>query len=898
MSRRRPSGIRPPAWAERLICALLPPGLSRDAILGDLEEELVRGSADVGPVRARRRYARQALSVVLHYLLFRAIRDVRRSAPRTGDPSMLRASVDDLAQGFRSLAHAPQFAILAVLTLAAGVGSTTAIFSVVDAVLLRPLPYPSPDELVVLRYERDGQQMVNHSEPEFLDYEREVRSFSAVAAWTSSSLTLGTQGGEPERIASLRASAALLDLLGVEPMLGRAFTREEDTPEGDRVVVLSHGLWVRSFGGDAGVIGRTVVLEDVPHTVIGVMPQAFSYPEPGVQAYTPLRLNRAEPWERNNHYLAVTARLAPGVALAAAAAELEGLGARSTEAYPEFYATSATFRAHKLRDVMVGDVRTALLVLLGAVAGVLLIASVNAAALFLARGEGRRSEIAVRTALGAGRGRVAAQLLAESLLVALAAAAAGTALAHGGVTLLRVLAPADLPRLDEIAVNGRVLGFGVVVALATGLLFGLAPALQALRSDVRDVLASGARGGLGTRRSGRFRRALVVVQLSLATTLALGAGLLLRSFQALREVELGFDPRGVLAVPLAPSAAVVAADTEAVAFYEALEERVAALPGVTAVGSALRVPLIGGHDNLSMVVEGRGAPSIGDAPAPGINWVTPGFFEAMGIRLVEGRVLTDADRAGAPPVGLVNERLAAELWPGESAVGKRLRRYGEGHRWIEIVGVVADVKHYGIREEASTKFYAAHAQGYEAAWYSPSRMTLLVRTGGDPLALAPVVRAAVREVGPAVPIGEVRPLDDVVAQALSGERFTFMLIGAFALVALLLAAVGVYGVIAQTVAARTREIGLRMAVGAGRGAIARSVMREGAVLTAIGGSLGLAAGLLLARFMRSLLFGISELDPWTYAVAVPVLALSALAACVAPALHAARLDPVRALRSD
>lgn len=444
--------------------------------------------------------------------------------------------------------------------------------------------------------------------------------------------------------------------------------------------------------------------------------------------------------------------------------------------------------------------------------------------------------------------------------------------------------------------NGRVLGFGLATALATGLLFGLGPALQALRSDVRDVLASGTRGGIGSRRVGQFRRGLVVVQLSLATTLTLGAGLLLRSFQSLREVELGFEPSGVLAVPLAPSAATVASDQAAVAFYVSLEERVAALPGVTAVGSALRVPLIGGHDNLSIVVEGRGAPSIGDAPSPGINWVTPGFFEAMGIRLIEGRLLTAADRAGAPPVGLVNERLAAELWPGESALGKRLRSYGEGNPWIEIVGVVADVKHYGIRDEASTKFYAPHAQGYEAAWYSPNRMTLIVRTKGDRASVAAPVRTVVRGLGPAIPIGEIRTMEDVVARALSRERFTLALIGAFAGVALLLAAVGVYGVIARMVAMRTREIGLRMAVGADRTTIARSVLREGVLLAGIGGVLGLLAGVLLARSMRSLLFGVSALDPWTYAAAVPLLALIAVAACLVPALRAARLDPVRALR--
>ena len=892
---RAPRPARPPAWAESMLRAVLPAGLSRDALMGDLAEELGDRAARGSPAAARRRYARQATGVVLRYLLFRAVHSLHPD-PK-GDRSMLRASLDDLLQGLRSLAHAPGFALLAALTLAAGVGSTTAIFSVVDGVLLSPLPYPDADGLVVMRYGREGQEMVNHSEPEILDYESQIASFSAVAAWTHASPTLGSSA-EPERITSVRASAALLPLLGVEPMLGRVFTPAEDTPDSEGVVVLSHGLWVRAFAADRDIVGKTVILEDVPHTVVGVMPEGFSYPGPGVQAYTPLRLNRLEPWARNNHWLAVTARLAPGVGLAAAAAELEALGARSTRAYPEFYPTPATFRAYRMRDEMVGDVRTPLLLLMGAVGGVLLIASVNAAALFLARGEQRRSEIAVRTALGAGRARVATQLLAESLVVALGAAVAGVALAYGGVALLRAIAPADLPRLEQVAVDARVLGFGLAVALATGVLFGLAPALQALRSDVREVLASSARGGIGGRGSGRFRRGLVVVQLSLATTLALGAGLLLRSFQELRSVDLGFDPEGVLTVPLAPSAAVVQLDGDAVAFYQALEARVSALPGVAAVGSAVRVPLIGGHDNLSIVVEGRGAPTIGDAPAPGINWVTPGFFEAMGIRLLEGRVFTAADRAGAPPVGLVNQRLAAELWPGESPLGKRLRMFAEGNPWIEVVGVVDDVKHYGIRQEASTKLYVPHAQGYEAAYYSSNRMTLLVRTAQDPAVLAAPVRTTVRELGPAIPIGEVRTMEEVVTGALSRERFTLALLGAFAAVALLLAAVGTYGVVARAVAARTREIGLRMAVGAGRTAIARSVLREGAALAGAGALLGLAAGALLGRSMRSLLFGVSALDPWAYALAVPLLALTAAAACLVPALRAARLDPVRAMRDE
>jgi predicted permease len=522
----------------------------------------------------------------------------------------------------------------------------------------------------------------------------------------------------------------------------------------------------------------------------------------------------------------------------------------------------------------------------------------NAASLFLGRGERRRGEIALRTALGAGRVRVASQLLAESVLVAGLAGALGVALAHGGVTLLRWLAPPGLPRLDGVAVDVRVLAVGLGTALATGLVFGLVPVVPAWRSDVRDVLASAGWGGIGSRGGGRFRRGLVVVQLSLATALVLGAGLLLRSFRELRRVDLGFEPEGVLVMPLAPAVTNVAPDGDAIAFYQALERRIAGLPGVAAVGSAYRIPLADGHDNYSIRVEDRPAATLGDAPSPGMQWATPGYFGALGIPLRHGRLFTAADDADAPLVAVVNERLARELWPGEDAVGKRLRMWPEGSAWMEVVGVVADVKHYGVREDASTKLYVPHLQGYRGAYHSPNRMALFVRTEADPAALAGPVRAVVREVGPDVPIGRVRPMADIAGEALARERFTLALLGLFALVALLLAAVGVYGVVALAVVARTREIGLRMAVGADRGRVAGRVLREGLVLAAWGLVFGLAGGFLAARLLRATLFGVGPADPWTYAAAAPLLAAVVALASFLPALGAARMDPVRALRAD
>jgi predicted permease len=533
---------------------------------------------------------------------------------------------------------------------------------------------------------------------------------------------------------------------------------------------------------------------------------------------------------------------------------------------------------------------------MAAVVLVLLIAAVNVASLFLARGQGRRAEIAVRTALGAARGRVAAQLLAESLVVAALSAGLGVALAYGGVEALRSVAPPDLPRIEQIAVDARVLLFGLVVALATGVAFGLAPAGQAWRSDVREVLSTGGRGALGSHRGGRFRRGLVVTQLAVAMVLALGAGLLLRSFSALRTTELGFSPANVLVVPLAPHVSTVAPDADAVAFYRRLEERIAALPGVVAVGSALRIPLATGHDNYSIQLEGREVATIGEAPAPGMEWATPGYFEAIGIPLVRGRLFSAADHADAVPVAVVGEATARELWPGEDPIGKRLRMFNAASPWMEVVGVVADVRHYGIRAEPSAKLYIPHLQGFRSGYYSPNGMNLFIRSAGDPSALTPAVRETVKALAPAMPIGSVRTMADVVASALAPDRFTLIILAGFAAGALILAAVGVYGVVADAVASRTREIGLRMAVGAGRTRILRQVLLEGLMLATWGVALGGGGGALLARLLDSLLYEVSPSDGWAYATAAPLLVALVVIASLIPALRAARLDPMGALR--
>jgi putative ABC transport system permease protein len=897
--------VRPPRWAEWLLSAL-PEGLSRDGVAGDLEEELQARAARGSRFGARLWYARQALAIAARSIVGRLARSSgenpslqRNAALGTRlayEGGFLSTLASSFGQAARSLRHAPSFVLLTVITLAVGVGATTAIFSVVDGILLRPLPYPRPDELVVLTNTHNGDETYNFSEPELYDLMAMDGTFAAVSAYRTSRPLLGGVE-EPTRLQAVLATSSFFDVLGVQPLLGRSYTADEDRSDAaDRVAVLAHSLWAQAFASDPDIIGKSVLFENLPTTVIGVMPPGFSFPRPGIEVYRPLRLDRANPIARNNHYLAVIARRAEGVTPETAAAALDALGVQSTASYPEFYGQAMTFRAPPMLGDLVESVRSPILLLMAAVVGMLLIAAVNAAGLFLARAETRRGEIAVRTALGAGQGRVAGQLMAESLVVAALAAGLGSAFAWAMVKALARLAPANTPRIEQIGVDARILSFGIVVALATGLLFGAAPALQAWRGDVRNVLAAAGRSGIGSRGAGRFRRGLVVTQLALATMLAVGAALIVRSFATLRQVELGFSPAGVLTVPLAPHASQVAANEPAIQFYRELEERVAALPGVVSVGSALRIPLADGHDNYSIQVEGREVATIGESPSPGMEWATPGYFEALQIPLVRGRYFTAADDASAPLVAVIGEGTANELWPGEDALGKRLRLFNPSAPWMEVIGVVADVKHYGVRADRSAKLYIPHLQGYLGGTYSPPSLSLFVRTDGDPAALAPPIREVVTTMRPGIPIGAVRTMDEIVGTALAADRFTLLLLSGFAVGALLLAAVGVYGVVAETVNRRTREIGLRMAVGADRRRILRQVLKDGVVLASAGAMIGVVGGVLSGDLMRSLLYEVSPSDPWTYVAVGPLLVGVTLLASLIPALRAARVDPVEALR--
>ncbi len=891
MSTRSP---RPPRLAARVLAWLLPGGAAGDAVVGDLEEAFHADCRTASIGRARWRWYRRATAIALRLAVYERFERPRRQ-PKGA--TAMTGLTDDLRGALRSLRRAPSFAALAVLTLAAGIGATTAVFSVVDGVLLRPLPYADPASLVVPRYQTDGPAIRNHSEPEFFDYRAEVASFAQVAAYTYDRPIFG-DGQSAERMLVIESSWELLELLGVDPLLGRVHVAADDVPGADEaVVVLSHGLWTTAFAGDVQIVGRSVLLEGRPHTVIGVMPEGFVFPSAEVRAWVPLALDPADPWGRNNHYLSIVARLADGVATPAAQAELDALASRHVDSYPEFYPSTLRFPLTPLADELVGDVKTPLAVIFAAVLGVLLVAAVNTAALFTARGEERRDEIAVRTAIGGSRSRVARQLVIESLLVAGIAATLGTLFAGFGVEAVRLLAPPDLPRLDQVGVDLRVLFFGGVVAVVTGLVFGLSPVAQALRSDVRSVMAGGGRGGVGRRHAARSRRSMVVVQLAFATTLLLSAGLLVRSFEALRGVDLGFEPASLTAFSIQPAESMVAEGEDAARFYDDLERGVRSLPGVVSAGAALRLALADGEDNYSIQVEGRLVETSAQAPVAGMQYATAGYREAMGIRLERGRWFSDVDGPDQPLVAVVNQSLADELWPGDDPLGRRLRMFPDGNPWMEVVGVVDDVSYLGVRTPPPSKLYIPHRQAAQSAYYAPNAMTMVVRTVGGPGDLAAQVRGVVASLRPGVPVGPVRGMDSVVASALGPDRFVLLLLAVFAGVALLLAAVSIYGVVARSVSARTREIGVRMALGADRSKVAREVVVDGLAMAAIGCVLGLFGGWIASRAVASLLFETSPLDPVAWLSVVPILGVTAILACVVPARRAADLNPVEALRS-
>jgi predicted permease len=804
--------------------------------------------------------------------------------------------IQQLRHAARSLRRSPALTVSVVLTLALCIGATTAVFSVVYAVLFRPLPYTEPEGVLIMREVWRGQQG-SVSVGNWADVRRESRLFRYLAPATGSSVNLAGED-QPENLTAARVGAEFFPLIGVKPALGRAFTADEMVPGRDGVVLLSDGLWRRRFGADRSIVGREVMVDGQPRQVIGVMPRSLDYTLYGEELWLPAAFTPAQIAEHDEHFLLVLARLKPGVSPAQGQAELDAIAARLRQEFPKENVERG-LAIVSLHEELVGDYRTRLLVLLGSVGFVLLIACANIANLLLARATGRARETAIRAAIGAGRGDILRHALTESLLLAAGGGLLGVLLAHWGVAALTALGPADIPRLELAAVDGPVLAFVVLLTFAAGLVFGLAPAARMAGQLPHEALKEGGRGAGGRR--DRLRSALVVAEIALALILLTGAGLLIRSAIALDAVQAGFDPRGVLVGRVSlPASGYESPEANRQAFQR-MEDYLTQTPGVTAAGLASVGPFEGGSDN-GLVPEGRPL-DITSAIQTDMRLVTGGYFAAMGIRLRAGRTFTEQDRAGAPLVMVINERLAREAWPGEAPLGKRIACCEQGPdggpNWKTVIGVVADVRAHGVDEAAPPEFYLPIAQAPTPSWrWIDHTMTLAARTAGDPMALAPALRDAARRVDRSLPVYDIATMDDRRAATLATSRFSTTLLTAFGGIALLLASIGVYGVISYGVTQRAQEIGIRLALGADTGRVLRLVVGHAATLAGAGLVLGLTGAALLSRLLGGLLFQVSPTDPPTFAAGSVTLALVALTAALLPARRAARLDPARTLRAE
>lgn len=807
----------------------------------------------------------------------------------------MQTLLNDLRHATRRLLRSPGFTALAVLTVGLGVGATTVMFSAVHGVLLKPLSYPEPDRLVMIRGARRAQpgrpSVISY--PDYRDWQHESRSLETIAALRAADVTLAAPGG-PERIEGARVTASFFEALRVVPALGHLFPAEVDQPGGEPVAVLGHGLW-RRLGADPTLVGRSITLSGQPHTVIGILPASFRPPHEVERAevFAPLGLDGEALEERGNRSLVAIGRLRSGVSVAQAQAELAAVALRLEKAHPDN--TGVGVMVESLHADTVGELRRPLLVLLGAVAFVLLIACTNMANLVLPRALARRKEVAIRAALGASRSRLVRQLLTESILLAVVGGVAGLGLAHWGLGALVSLAPTSTPRLLDIALDGRVLGFSLALSLATGVAFGLAPALSASRTDVQAALHESGRSPSLARHRGS--RLLVVAEIALSLVLMVGAGLLLESFRRLLSVDPGFDPHNVMTLAVSLPGTRYPRPDQRARFYAELLERVRVLPEVISAAAVTELPL-GGDASIAtrFTVEGRPAPAPGQKPRAEYHAVTAGYFETMRIPLKKGRTFDAGDRREAPAVAVVNEALAAQLFPDQDPLGQRLRigvgTDGSDPRTFEVVGVVGDLRHFGRQIFAPAEIYVPHPQ---QSW---SWMSLVVRTSGDSVSLAGALRRTVAALDSEQAVYNVRPLPELLSDSLAARSFIMALLGGFALLGLALATVGVYGVLAESVERRRGEIGLRLAVGAAPADVLRMVLGQAARLAAAGVTLGLLAAFALTRVMQGLLFGVSARDPATFTAVAGVLATAALLASYLPARRAARLDPATVLREE
>jgi len=879
----------PPGLAVWVLSRLLPES-ERDAFLGDLEESF---RTEIAPARglaaARRWYWAQAIQAPV---AITAGRGVSTAPSPHGDGIMLN-TLNDLRFALRMLGRRPGFAALAVLTLALGIGATTAIFSAVYPILVAPLPYPHAERVaMVWEREKDGLQD-NLGWQTFDDLNRANKSFEAMAAMSYSNATM-TDKDQPELLTGQRVSTPFFSVLGVAPAIGRVFLPEDDIRNTARVIIISNALWRNRFGGDSTLIGRTITLGGNPVTVIGVMPAGFeNVLAPGAQYWMPLRYDASLPQAcRDCRHLRVVGRLKPGVTEGQATREMNTVFANIRRDHPTDYSSIGVSIPTLQADITKG-VRPVMFTLLGAVFLVLLIACANVTNLLLARGVQRQGEFAVRVALGARQGRVVRQLLTESLLLAAAGGIAGALIAQAGVKALIALSPAALPRISSIAVNGPVLAFGLAITTLVGIVFGLVPAVHASRADLHQGIKQGSRRTAGTSRA--TRAALVISEVALAIVLLVGSGLLLRSTGRVFAVNPGFDPANVLTMQVQAGGKSLPNDTVVRAFYERALDAVRHESGVEAAAFTSQLPMSGDFDGQGITIKAHPAANPADNPSAFRYGVSDGYFEAMRIPLKKGRSFTAQDVAASPHVAIVNESFAKKHWPGEDPIGQ-LVSAGDPSKpeWMEIVGVAGDLKQLALSQQESNALYIPESQ-----WpYADQAMSLVVRTTGDAASIAPAVRRAVWSVNKDQPIVRIVTAATLVEQSESQRRFALVLFEAFALVALVLAAAGIYGVLAGSVTERTREIGVRSALGASRRDILTMVVRQGLSLTAVGAAIGIAGALALSHLITSLLFGVSALDPATYIGVTAVLGLVALGACAVPAVRAARIDPMETLRTE
>ena len=804
---------------------------------------------------------------------------------------------------FRNLAKTPAFTCIAIVTLALAIGANTAVLSLVNALLIRPLPYKAPQNLVLLweRFPTQGLDRIPVSAPEYLDYEKQLTRFEKIGALNYSAYNL-TTGDVPERISGAVVSPSVFSLLGVEPIKGRIFNKEEGAEGRNDVVVMSARLWKRRFNADPAIVGNKISLNGRPHTVVGIMPEHFDFPLPLFNVQGSRFAGRADIWKpiaftndelqaRYSRSYGMIARLRPGVSLAQAQAEIDAVTKNFTQTYPKNYPPGTAFGAklYPLQDQVVGAMRTGLWILVGAVTLVLLIACANLTTMLLARAGSREREMAIRVALGASLKRMLRQLLSESVLLSILGGTAGVLLAVWALDLLRVVGAQTVPRLREVNLDLSVLAMTLGVSVVTGILFGLVPALVSAKPELTEALKQGGRGSTAGIHRNRLRNTLIIAETVLALVLLIGAGLLVKSFVRLQNVSPGFNPHNVLTAEISLPVEKYPRGQPVINFYAEAVRRIQNIPGVQHAAFTVMLPLSGSNTDSSFMIEGQDPRASGAYPDEEIRDVTPDYFRVLQTPLLKGRFFTDADTADSPAVVIVNQAFEKKYFATDGALGKRISRDDEKPNWATVIGVVADIKHRALDTEAQPEYYLPHTQG-------PDReMVLAVRSAQGASMLTTAIRDALRNIDPDIPLSNVRTLDAVVADSVAPRRLSVVLLGAFSAIALLLASVGMYGVISFLVVQRTHEIGVRMALGAQRSDVLKMVIGHAAKLLLIGAAIGLPAAFLSSSALRTLLYDVSRFDISTFIVVTAVLAGVGLLASYLPALRATRADPIIAL---